>query len=352
MVVTAALANYLPFIPDSDKPSQFQGSSEFSRLAPTPVFEAFWSFAAERQAIFYRRQSEAAPPWTTDPILNAFKFTNAYRASDRVSQYLIRRVIYNGPQDPSEVVFRILLFKLFNKIDTWELLQNRFGQITISIFSVQEFDRVLSSAFDKGQRIYSGAYIMPSGSRAFPSSRKHVAHLKLLELMLKDNLHKKLTDAKNLEQAFKTLRSYPMIGDFLAFQYAIDINYSEVVDFSESEFVVPGPGSRSGLQKCFSALDHVPYEDVIRLVTDLQEIEFEKRGIRFQWLADRRLQLIDVQNLFCEIDKYARARFPKTTSPSKRSKIKQRFRPNMSRIDYWYPPKWAINSKLNPSGTS
>jgi hypothetical protein len=39
-----------------------------------------------------------------------------------VSQYLIRDVIYAGPQDLDEVVFRVLLFKVFNRIETWGLL--------------------------------------------------------------------------------------------------------------------------------------------------------------------------------------------------------------------------------------
>jgi hypothetical protein len=42
-----------------------------------------------------------------------------------VSQYLIRDVVYAGPQDPEEVVFRVLLFKFFNRIETWELLCDR-----------------------------------------------------------------------------------------------------------------------------------------------------------------------------------------------------------------------------------
>jgi hypothetical protein len=44
-------------------------------------------------------------------------FTNAYRAADRVSQYLIRNVIYQSdlPGNADELVFRILLFKLFNR---------------------------------------------------------------------------------------------------------------------------------------------------------------------------------------------------------------------------------------------
>ena len=77
------------------------------------------------------------PPWTEDPVLLANKFTNAYRASDRVSQYLIRRVIYRDdlPNDPAEVVFRILLFKVFNRIETWELLEKHVGQVTHAEYS-------------------------------------------------------------------------------------------------------------------------------------------------------------------------------------------------------------------------
>lgn len=341
--MTAALANYLPFYDDSQ--SHFQGSPEFLRLAPTPVFEVFWHFAAERQAIFNRRRSQVVPPWTTDPILSAFKFTNVYRASDRVSQYLIRSVIYCGSQEPSEVIFRILLFKLFNKIETWELLKSHIGDITISRFSLPDFDTALSSALDNGQKIYSAAYIMPSGANAFPSARKHTAHLRLLELMLRRDIAKQITEADSLQRVFTILRGYPMIGDFLGFQYAIDINYSDIINFSESQFVVAGPGARSGIQRCFSSWTAMRYEDVIKLVTDLQEIEFEKRGLQFQSLAGRRLQLIDVQNLFCEIDKYARVRFPQTSRTSKRSRIKQRFKPKLKSIEYWYPPKWGINPR-------
>ena len=61
---------------------------------PTPVYDTFWRFAAERQAVFFRRFRREPAPWTRDPIIARFKFTNAYRATDRVSQYLIRNVLY------------------------------------------------------------------------------------------------------------------------------------------------------------------------------------------------------------------------------------------------------------------
>src|SRR5271154_6838910 len=58
-------------------------------------------------AIFYRRYADPRGPWTPDPILKAYRFTDAYRAADRVSQYLIREVQArpDRPQTAREIFF-------------------------------------------------------------------------------------------------------------------------------------------------------------------------------------------------------------------------------------------------------
>ncbi len=63
----------------------------------------------------------------------------------------------------------------------------------------------------------------------------------------------------------------------------------------------------------------------------------------FDDLWGRALQLIDCQNLFCEVDKYARAAHPEVRGLSGRTRIKQRFSPRTEPITAWYPPKWGIN---------
>ena len=75
-------------------------------MTPTVVFDTYWRFAAERLAMFYRRYSDPAGPWTSDPILKSYRFTNAYRAADRVSQYLISEVQArkDRPQNSSRAV--------------------------------------------------------------------------------------------------------------------------------------------------------------------------------------------------------------------------------------------------------
>ncbi len=321
--------------------------SALSPAKPTIVYDTFWEFAAERQEVFFRKLDGFPPPWTEDPVIARYKFTNAYRASDRVSQYLIRQVIYEGDASPEEVFFRTILFKLFNKIETWELLQQNIGALTTESYSFEKFDEVLSEALANGVRIYSGAYIMPSGRNAFGYREKHRTHLSLLERMMEDELPLRVADAQSMAEVFESLLSYPTIGTFLAYQFATDLNYSKICDFSEMEFVSPGPGAYDGIHKCFSDLGGLSESDVIRSLTERQEIEFERLGLRFRSLWGRSLQLIDVQNLFCEVSKYARVAHPGIAGVSGRTRIKQIYRPSDIRLEVWYPPKWGINDLMS-----
>ena len=309
------------------------------------VYESYWQFAAERQKVFFRKLERLPAPWTTDSILAKYKFTNAYRASDRVSQYLIRHVIYEGDDNPEEVFFRIILFKLFNKIETWEFLKDNLGNISYADYSFPEYDQLLSGALSSGTRIYSAAYIMPSGKTSFGYPQKHRNHLMLLERMMEDEMPHRISDASSMRQGFELLRSYPTIGSFLAYQFVTDLNYSGLTDFSEMEFVAPGPGAMDGLRKCFTDMGGLNESDMIRVVADRQEQEFERLGLTFHTLGGRRLQLIDCQNLFCEVSKYARLKHPEIKGVSDRKRIKQIYRPSEKPITYWYPPKWGVNRR-------
>ncbi|MES2785857.1 MAG: nucleotide kinase domain-containing protein [Pseudomonadota bacterium] len=322
------------------------------RKPPTPsvVYDTYWRFAAERQQLYFRRLFSDSGPWTLDPVLAQYKFTNAYRAADRVSQYLIRDVIYQGTFDELDIIFRTLLFKLFNKIETWKLLTSCFGPLSIATFDVDRFDAALSDALRSGTRIYSAAYIMPNAPRLQEGSYKHRTHLDLLKKILQSGTLAKLREARSMQQVYEVLLSLPSIGPFLAYQYAIDLNYSPVSNFSENEFVQPGPGALNGLRKCFSSLGDYSPADTIRWVTDRQHSEFETRGLAFKSLWGRALQLIDCQNLFCEVDKYARVAHPEFSALTGRARIKQRFSSSGDLPTPYFPPKWKLelNSGRDP----
>lgn len=315
------------------------------RLRTTPVFDTYWRFAAKRQEVFMRRVAGGAPPWTDDPVLAAHRFTNAYRASDRVSQYVIRHVLYEGARDPQEIFFRAILFKLFNRIETWEKLARTLGPPSWREFEFEAYAAVLDDLIARGERVYSAAYIMPSP--AFGSPRKHRNHLRLLEHMMADGAPGRIARARSLREVFEILRGYPSLGDFLAFQFTIDLNYSELLDFSEMEFVVAGPGARDGIRKCFSDTAGLGEAEIIRVMAETADAQFRRLGLDFQNLWGRELQLIDCQNLFCEVSKYARLVHPDVRGESGRTRIKQTFTPRSTPVPQWYPPKWGL--KLPPA---
>ena len=266
-------------------------------LKPTVVFDTYWRFAKKRQDIFFERFNAKRPPWTDDPILQTYKFTNAYRASDRVSQYLIKEVIYKGDQSAKELFFRTILFKFFNKIETWELLKSKFGEISYDNFSFKRYDKILTEHIQANNRIYSAAYIMPSGGKNSQFAKKHSMHLDLLSKMVKDNLHDKIAESKSMGKSFELIKEYPSIGDFLAYQYVTDLNYSTMTDFSETDFVIPGPGAKNGMKKCFQSNGGLTESEIIKVVMEEQEAEFERLELDFKNLWGRPLQLIDCQKI-------------------------------------------------------
>lgn len=310
-------------------------------LEPTVVFDSYLYFAVERQNIFWRRLQKQDAPWTSDPILSKWKFTNVYRVLDRVSQYLIREVI-SDYKNQDDLFFRILLFKLFNKIETWDLLLSQFGEISFQSYNFDQYDSVLTKAMRDGKAIYSMAYVMPSGNTAYGEVKKHRNHLRLLEHMMQSGLPGKISKAKSLGSVYEQLLAFPSIGNFLAFQYAIDLNYSDLIDFSEMDFVVAGPGAKDGIKKCFAGSANYSDVEIIRTVCENQKELFEQYGLKFKNLFGRPLQLIDCQNLFCEISKYARIAHPEVQGLSGRTKIKQVHKPDYSPIEISLPKKWQL----------
>lgn len=313
------------------------------------VFDTYWKFAFLRQEAFFNRLSYTQGPWSDDKIISEYKFTNAYRASDRVSQYLIKNVIYSNSWSVRDTIFRILLFKFFNKIETWQLLEAAVGEISINNFSVAKYSDVLQKAMDRKQRIYSAAYIIPSGPKhEYFGKRKHEFHLMLLHKLITGSFIEQLIQSISMEEAYQRILGVESLGKFLAYQFVTDLNYSDYFTFSEQEFVVPGPGALDGIKKCFISLGDYSLPDVIRYMMDNQERFFNHFELSFKNLWGRPLQLIDCQNLFCEVDKYSRIAHPDVSGISGRTRIKQKFKPQKLLLDVWYPPKWNINDSIRP----
>jgi hypothetical protein len=320
-----------------------------AKRPPTPrsgVYELYWTFAARRQDIFERRIAAKPAPWTDDPILNEFKFCNVYRAADRVSQYLIKSVAYDNVGDsPADRLFRIVAFRTFSKPSTWDGVIQRLGRgPTVNDLKSGKFEKALDDVKSQQEGLYTGAFIL-CATKAFGFDEKHRNHVALFKTMfLESDAANRIQECESLEDLVGFLESFPLMGPFMSYQIAVDLNYSDLTHFDENDYTQAGPGALRGIKKAFVDLGDYTAADVIKWMVDRQASEFARLGLEFRGLWGRPLHAIDCQGLFCELDKYCRKAVPHLVS--NRTRIKMRFEPNKEGLSLFFPPKWGINHLL------
>lgn len=108
--------------------------------------------------------------------------------------------------------------------------------------------------------------------------------------------------------------------------------------------VKAGIGAIRGIKKCFQSIGD-DYEDAIRYTYEhLDDFRKEFGLDGFKPLPGREPHLIDIQNCFCETDKYLRAKMPELLVGNVR--IKQHYKETIQPIVYAFPPKWHININI------
>ena len=187
------------------------------RVNVTVILDTFFAFVSERYRIHSKRLAGLPQAqWTEDPILQQYPFTNVFRVFDRVTQYILLEVIRKGDQSLQEQCFRLMLFRSFNKIETWEFLTETFGALTWRKFNLLAMEQALLDRQQRGP-LYNAAYIIPSpklGANANASN-----HLRLIQLMMEEDLPSQLQKLEHLKDAHGRIMLFPGMGEFTALQY-------------------------------------------------------------------------------------------------------------------------------------
>jgi hypothetical protein len=103
-----------------------------------------------------------------------------------------------------------------------------------------------------------------------------------------------------------------------------------------------------GIKKCFG-LPQVSVEEaqaIIYHLVDEQDGYFKGLNHEPVTLFGRKLTAIDIQNCFCETDKYARVAHPEFNDPEKNERIKQKFEASGPLPAPYFPPKWGLKVVL------
>lgn len=262
------------------------GSSKIEELS-------YWM--NERHRIYLRRQSGEPAPWTEDPVLRSFRFTNVFRELDK-GTIALREMLGEVSDDPRAVIFNTIWYRMFNRYEhaTDVGLCETPDELRAKIREVER----------SGKRMFTAAHM--TVGRAGEAKQDTVCATMDQVFARMDELVALCLTAR-LETMFKLLRAMRFygIGGFIAYEIVSDLRWypflygPNVEPIDTLWWANVGPGCRRGLLR-LGYVEQTPAE--IRDVFTRVVPSLEDHVLNFRLPVEMR----EIEHSLCEFDKYAR----------------------------------------------
>ena len=264
----------------------------------------FFEFMAKREKLRLKKESGGPWPWSDDPILNAYKFTNVKREHDRTTRWM--RLNWTRPNENrphGEIIFNCALFRYFGTIEFAEAVGWQANWNAASIIDTA------AKRFAAKERVFTGAYIIPTLGKTGP---KHevVCNCVLTPLWaVKDDLASLARETQSWERVGRKMMTMPGFGGtgFMTKEVLQDVMHTPVFWNAKdrNNWCPAGPGARRGLNRVHRRTlnTHVGEAQLLEEMISL----FEAAPSQLPDYMPE-LELHDIQFQVCEFDKYERVR--------------------------------------------
>lgn len=236
----------------------------------------FQQFCIARNDITERRSKGLPKPWTTDPVLRKYKFTNIFREFDK-GTIALRRMTAGKPQD-GLLVWNTCWYRIFN----WIEHASNPGWCDTR----QQLQDTLFLKRRRGDQIFTNAH-MSYGWRP----DKLAGTLSVCDSIYehKDAIAEMCLREQTQESVFSFLMGFRGIGKFLAYEITTDFGHSMGTIRDRMTWGSVGPGARRGLIRLGMAPN---LASMVRLLNEHAPLSG--------------MEVRDIEHSLCEFDKYWR----------------------------------------------
>jgi hypothetical protein len=277
--------------------------------------ERFAYWINERHAIYQKRAKGLPAPWTDDPILQQYKFTNPFRENDRVTIWM--RKHWTGPnhnRPHGEIIFNCCLFRMigtseFANVHGWE-----------DSFNAGYTKNLINTMLKQGLRTFTGAYIITNQGLKLPKSEVVVDHFLKPIWENKEKLAEIAQTTQSLQALHEAMGTYKGWGGggFMSYEVVTDLNYTSVLHKAKDRFswANAGPGAKRGLNRIHdrSLKKSLNAYQSNREMQDLLEDSARYLGSHIPILE---VDMRCIEHSLCEWDKYERVRLAQGSPRSK-----------------------------------
>ena len=297
----------------------YGGLNAYKIRSAKPVFnpevlEIFKYYVAERYNMHLLKDVQGKQfPWTQDTILSMYRFTNIRREQDKNSKYLLKMMREHGNKLTLNTLCNIMLFRLFNKIETYELLEGWVDFEHYNLSKIQE-QLYIKADLPEGYRYFTNAYLS-SGmkkefNKYFPKQKVRVMNIPNTVALFGAKVYEDVKQAKQPQEVIDAFKQIKGISDFLAYQLFVDLTYLDDFPWSENEFVMSGPGCSLGLSYLFDDKGGLEDEELLFWLRDNCPITRDWCLEHMMDLPeeDRYMNVMSLENCMCELGKYMKTK--------------------------------------------
>jgi|MDTC01.3.fsa_nt_gb hypothetical protein len=272
----------------------------------TEKVKEFYNWINERHRIYLKRLYKETPPWTDDPILQSYKFTNPFRENDRVTVWMRQNwTNLNKDKSFSEIIFNCCLFRM---IGTSEFADEH-GWVTE--WDPTRTKEVIEKRLAQKERTFTGAYIITNQGLKAKKSKVVVDHFLTPIWEDQNKLEECVVDHNSLEKLHKKFAEYKGWGGggFMAYEVVTDLNYTPVLENAVDRFswANAGPGAVRGLNR----INQRPLKQSLsnkQTNWEMFEILLLKEKFCEDYVPVEQVDMRTIEHSLCEWDKYERVR--------------------------------------------
>jgi hypothetical protein len=263
----------------------------------------FWYWINERHRIYLKRAAGEPKPWTDDPILRDYKFTNVFRQLDRGTVWLTENFLVPHADDRLELLaFNICWYRMFNFWKTGAAL----GWQTS--WDAEDHKRRLTIWAEKGNQVFTNAHIIysPPGKPkidAIVDVCSDLYHMCLAAGALVTCAR----EEKRLQTVFEGLTEVDCVGGFMAYEMVSDMRHTRLLSDAHDIMMWAnmGPGAQRGLRRL-----GLPAKNQKEGVSSMRDLLNTSNMVRPEFLTNvPQMEMRDIEHSLCEFDKYCRVKF-------------------------------------------
>lgn len=199
-------------------------------------------FIIERHKIYLRREAGEVKPWTADPLLQRYRFTNVYRELDKETVWIHDN--WMAPHSNKNMWFAALVARHINWSPTLAALPYPVP------WDPKAFLKAMDERARSGEQLFTGAYMINQSIPGGKGMTKHAyleRHIFSPSWKQRDNIAPVPGDT--LDYAHIKLMHMRGLGSFMAAQVIADVKHTWLLTQAPDWFdwAASGPGSRRGM---------------------------------------------------------------------------------------------------------